>query len=550
MLVLRPYQERAIEELYAWLERNSNGNPIVDMCVGAGKSVVIAELCKRCIAQHPTTRIVMTVSSRELCLQNMEKLLNVWPEAPVGVCSAALGGKDLQSQIIFATIGSIARKADVLGRVDLLLVDECHGINSSAKGMYRHFIDEVKRFGNPNLCVIGFTGTPFRGNGVWLHHGEDVLFNGVATKVSMTELLKSGHLSPLVVDDETPQLIDTTNVRVSQGDYVMSDLNRVVNDADLITRTVNDIIARGASRKKWLVYCVTIEHAENVLAAFIQAGINTTMVTGDTPAAERKYIINQYKHGDTRCLVNVAVLTTGFDAPNIDLIALLRPTLSPVLYVQIAGRGMRTADGKADCLWLDYTPTTANLGAVNLIKGRVPPKVKAKLTGFTLVKHCDECGNACHISVMVCPDCGHEYPVNDNNIAASHFDRPCTDALPLHGLQPAPKKWLAVNTVTFKRWDKNGKISLRVTYNCGLEAVHEWLSFEGFGYAFKKASEWWAKRWALENPWVPKSVDEALMAIDEVGIRSPNKIQVEKNGKYWSIKDYEFEKIKQHQATA
>ena len=126
MFQLRPYQERAISELYAWMNRHiqDNKNPIVNMCVGAGKSVVIAELCKRAISEFPQTRIIMTVASRELCQQNLEKLLAIWPEAPAGVCSAALGKKDLESQIIFATIGSIAKQAIHLGRVELIIVDE------------------------------------------------------------------------------------------------------------------------------------------------------------------------------------------------------------------------------------------------------------------------------------------------------------------------------------------------------------------------------------------------------------------------------------------
>lgn len=124
------------------------------------------------------------------------------------MCSAFLGGRDLESQIIFATIGSIANYAKDLGGCDMLLVDECHNINSANKGQYRKFIAALQRYGNPHLCVIGFTGTSFRGNGVWLHHGDDPLFHGIATNITMTELLESGHLTPLVIDRETLQLGD------------------------------------------------------------------------------------------------------------------------------------------------------------------------------------------------------------------------------------------------------------------------------------------------------------------------------------------------------
>ena len=214
--------------------------------------------------------------------------------------------------------------------------------------MYRKFISECERYNNGKILVIGFTGTPFRGNGVHLHDpsNEKRLFDSIATTVGMDELLKSGHLSPLVVQDDTPTLVDTSSVKVVGGDYVISDLDDLMNDYFVIDRATTDIILKGATRKKWLTFCVTVEHAENVLASFIKKGINANMITAKTPKTERQAIINQFKKGDLQCLVNIATLTTGFDAPETDLIALLRPTKSPVLYVQIAGRGMRIADGK------------------------------------------------------------------------------------------------------------------------------------------------------------------------------------------------------------
>jgi DNA or RNA helicases of superfamily II len=160
---LRDYQQRILSDLYAWFRRNPEGNPIVNACVGAGKSVMIAELCRQALSDWPETRIVMVVASRELCQQNLLKLYAVWPDAPAGVLSASLGGRDTQSQILFATIGSIAKRAHEIGHVDLLLVDECHNVNPAESGMYRTLITDLKRFGSTHLRVIGWTGTPFRG---------------------------------------------------------------------------------------------------------------------------------------------------------------------------------------------------------------------------------------------------------------------------------------------------------------------------------------------------------------------------------------------------
>ena len=547
MIQLRPYQDRALNELYDWLDRHPEGNPIVDMCVGAGKSVVIAELCRRAIEQYPQTRIVMCVASRELCQQNLEKLLMVWSDAPAGVCSAALGRKDLDSQIIFATIGSIANHAKDLGRCDMLLVDECHNINSSNKGQYRRFIGDLQRYGNPYLCVIGFTGTPFRGNGIWLHHGDDPLFHGIATSVTMTELLDSGHLSPLVIDRDTPQMGDLSQVKVQAGDYVVSALEDVMADDTLIDQTVQDLLIRGKNRKKWLIFCVSIKHAAKVLDALKMYGIYADMITGETPNRERASIIQQFKHGNLKAMVNVACLTTGFDAPSTDLIALLRPTKSPVLYVQIAGRGMRNAEHKIDCLWLDYTPTTSELGAVNLIKGRKKAKRPSDSAGGMPQKECDNCGNPAPIKATECPDCGFKFPVS---AVHSHF---ASNALPLHGVQPPTVEWFDVNDIFYTKHfskDVNKPPTLRITYHCGLNEFSEWKALESDGFAFRMAANWWSERWS--NPdaplYVPTAIDEALAVTDYLKI--PKRLGAIKNGKYWEIKHYEFDTTQADTCTA
>ena len=542
MFQLRPYQERAISELYAWMNRHiqDNKNPIVNMCVGAGKSVVIAELCKRAITEFPQTRIIMTVASRELCQQNLEKLLAIWPEAPAGVCSAALGKKDLESQIIFATIGSIAKQAIHLGRVDLIIVDECHNINTEQSGMYRKFISDCEKWNGGKILVIGFTGTPFRGNGVHLHDpgNEKRLFDSIATTVGMDELLKSGHLSPLVVQDDTPTLVDTSSVKVVGGDYVISDIDDLMNDEFVIDQATTDIIQKGATRKKWLVFCVTVEHAENVLASFIRKGINANMITAKTPKAERQAIINQFKKGDLQCLVNIATLTTGFDAPETDLIALLRPTKSPVLYVQIAGRGMRIADGKENCLWLDYTDTTVELGPVNKITGRKGFKSKPSESP---TRKCPECHNYMPISFKECSECGHIFPIEEK---PKHDTRSGTADV-LAGIKPPVKEWFDVSDVSYAKHTKRetGTNSLRVSYHIGDigPVISEWIPLESQSqFARKQANAWWLKRYipAVDFNCIPETVDDAINASEL--LMAPKRILAQKEGKYWKVINYEF----------
>lgn len=546
MYRLRDYQERTLNELYDWLRRHPDGNPIVDACVGAGKSIIIAEFCRRAIEQYPQTRIIMCVASKELCQQNLEKLLAIWPQAPAGVCSASLGRKDTESQIIFATIGSIARIAHKLGEVNLLIVDECHNVNPDNAGMYREFINDLKQYGSPYLCVIGFTGTPFRGDGVWLWQGKDPLFEGTATRVSMDELLQKGYLSPLVVDMGTPETIDATAVKVVGGDYVVKQLEDVAIDPAVIKATAEDMFMRGIDRKKWLVFCVTIAHAKAVHARLnLIANLYPEIVTSKTPMGLRAYVLSRFKlphdHPDAvNCLVNVACLTTGFDAPETDLIALLRPTKSPVLYVQIAGRGMRIANGKQDCLWLDYTSTTRDLGPVNLIKGhnKITMIDGAREAPF---KYCPECGNKNPIHALECIECGEPLPPPESH---THQIRAGT-AIPLHGYQPPEQHWFDVKRIGYfkhrGKGDKPPTLRIDYFYNDFEEPISEWKCFEHDGFALRMGCQWWANHMPHKD--VPLTVDEALEYIHDPSdgtIKMPNRILCQKNDKFWQVKKYEY----------
>ena len=347
MMVLRPYQEAVLDSLWSWFHRHDDGNPIVVAAVGAGKSLMIAALAKRANAEFPGTRILVLVHQKELLSQNVDKIRRIWPEANVGIFSAALGRKQLGCQITYATIGSIYKKAHELGRIDIVLADECHLINPKSEGMWRSFLTDLAKY-NPGARTIGWTGTEFRGNGVYLTATPTALFSHIAAKVTMKELLDLGYLSPLTPGATVTQ-VEADGVKTSGDDYVVHELAKITDTEELVEATASEICVLGADRKRWLVFAVTIQHAGHMRDALIKRGISAAMVSAETPQAERDALILQFRSGALRCLVNVAVLTTGFDVPEIDFIALLRATKSPVLYVQIAGRGMRLADGKTDC---------------------------------------------------------------------------------------------------------------------------------------------------------------------------------------------------------
>lgn len=538
---LRPYQESVLQDLWGWMARNGTGDPIVEACVGAGKSLMIAEWCRGCIEAVPGTRILMLVHTKELVSQNLDKLLRIWPTAPAGVHSASLRRHDVGQDIMYATIGSVYRKAHLLGRVDMILVDECHLISGNEASMYRTLIAKLREY-NPALRVIGWTGTAFRGDGLWLrHHG---LFAGVAARVSMRELLDQGYLVPLV-SAPTEQIIDTEGVRIQAGDYVISGLAKAAMEGDRVERACKEIIRLAADRKSWLIFAVNVAHAEAVNAALRSLGVASNVVHQGTSAGDRDDMIEDYKAGRLRALVNVGVLTTGFDAPGTDCIALLRPTKSPVLYVQIAGRGMRcvgqnaaesAVKGKSDCLWLDFTSTTADLGPVDQVKGRNPAP-----PGRAPFRYCEECGAECPTSALNCHECGAALPPPaEPKAAEERHSTTVSTAKPIAVSRVDHK----VSTVEFDRHPskRGGPDTLKVEYWSGFRVVvREFLCFDHPAGSFPKgkAQTWWRDHGGALP--APASVSEALGRTHE--LEEVEGIEVDHSGEWPTLVGVTFVEV-------
>lgn len=531
---LREYQNRALDELWTWFGKHNDGNPIVEACVGAGKSLMIAALAQRADVEFPGTRVLVLVHQKELLEQNVEKIVAIWPSSDIGIYSAAHGRKQLGKQITYATIGSIWKKAHELGRIDIVLADECHLINPKETGMWRSFLADLAKY-NPRTRCIGWTGTPFRGNGVWLTAGDEALFSNISTRVTMKELLGLNFLSPLL-PATTVTRIDAHDVRTSGDDYVVSELAKVTDTEVLVEATCGEIVQLAADRKRWLVFAVTVEHAQHVCSALRRRGVVAEVVSAKTPKAERNRLINDYRAGRLRCLVNVAVLTTGFDVPEVDFIALLRATKSPVLYVQIAGRGMRIASGKTDCLWADFTDTTSLMGPVDEVKGKLPTGGRK---GVAPHKLCPTCGSQNAAAATECADCGFMFPEPER---IKHGDKASAAAI-LSSQKQTMFTTVPVDEVRYRLHEKPGSPpSLRVEYYEGMmRMASEWVCLSHEGYARKKAETWWTTRSKIDA--IPGSVDVAVewLNYDDSILRRPAAIIINRTAKYPQIVSYQWE---------
>ena len=523
MLTLRPYQQAAITSIYGYFQSHK-GNPLVVIPTAGGKSLVMAAFIEGVLKAWPDQRILIVTHVRELIAQNHAEMIGLWPEAPAGIYSAGLGKREAQARILFAGIQSIHRRAQEVGHTDLVLIDEAHLIPGNSSTMYRRFLDGLARI-NPALKVIGLTATPFRLDSGMLHEGKNALFTDIAFEAPVRDLIDAGYLSPLVSKQPATRL-DVSKVGTRAGDFIQRDLAAAV-DKEAITRAaVTEIIAHGRERKSWLAFCSGVEHARHVAEEFGRQGIICSTIFGDTPKEERDAIIAAFKRGEIRALASMGVLTTGFNAPAVDLIALLRPTKSAGLYVQMVGRGTRLAPGKENCLVLDFAGNVRRHGPIDLVR---PRRLGEAGGGDAPTKVCPECESIIALSAAECPDCGYVFPAREVKIA------PTAATLPV--LSPKVQ-WLPVHGVSYSRHDKLGGLpSLKVTYSCGLKSYSEWVCIEHPGYARQKAAEWWRKR-APGCP-VPLTVDQAIA--EAARLARPSAISVRPSGRYVEISGHRFD---------
>lgn len=538
MLELRDYQIAALTDIYRYFERE-RGNPLAVIPTGGGKSLLMAEWIKGVLAMAPTARIVIVTHVRELVAQNHAELIGMWPEAPAGIYSAGLRKRQLGSRILFCSIQSVHRKALQIQQCDMLLIDEAHLVPKSANTMYGRFITELREI-NPAMKVIGFTATPFRLDSGMLHQGEGAIFTHIAHDTSARLLIDKGYLAPLISRQRHDQEMDTEGVHTRGGEFVAAELEERAIDPDVIRKIVADIVANGQGRRGWLVFGTSIRHCELMADELREHGVTCAVISAETPDTERERVIDAYKRQEIRCLVSMGVLTTGFNAKHVDLIALARATQSTGLYIQMVGRGTRCMgadihesrlNGKADCLVLDYGGNIRRHGPFD--EPFIPQsRNKGKGDGEAPVKECPQCENSTFIGSLFCAVCGYEFPPPERKVTTE------ADFAPI--LAPPPA-WLDVDDVSYSRHERPGRPAmLRVVYRCGMTFYSEWVCLEHDGYARRKATGWWKQRAYDLGLTAPDTVAEAITRIDAGDIARPDAIRVKRDGKYDNVTDHRF----------
>jgi DNA repair protein RadD len=478
--------------------------------------------------------------------------MRIWPSAPAGIYSAGLKRKDAGFPITFGGIGSVVKASpSAFGRIDLLLIDECHLVSPKEMTMYQVVISVLKQ-ANPFLKVIGFTATPYRmGHGMLTEPGG--LFTDLCVDMTTMEAFNwffdQGYLTrlkPLPTGIE----LDVTGVHTSGGEFKQNELQAAVDKHEITWAALQETRAAGHDRNHWLVFSAGIEHALHITSMLDSMGISATCVHSKMSTGERDENIAAYKAGKYTAMVNNGILTTGFDFAAIDLIAMLRPTQSTSLWVQMLGRGTRPlyADGfdlstqegrlqaianggKADCLVLDFARNVQRLGPIN---DPVLPRVRGKGAGGAgqaPVKICDGCGAYVHASVRFCEHCGYEFPKHINIGHHAGTDE-------LIKTEELKVEVFKVDRVVYAEHRKDGKPpTIQVSYFCGLRMFREWVCLEHEGYPRKKARDWWRDR-HMSGHEPPETTFEALSLLDE--LKTPTHVRVQLKKKYDEVLAYDY----------
>ena len=515
-----PNQSKAIDKILDYLY-GFDGNPVLEAPTGAGKSVIQAGLCKKILSQWPDKTILCLTHVQELIQQNFEAMISVGVQLEPNIYSAGLKIKEV-GQLTMASIQSIYRNLDKLPYPDIIIVDEAHMIPPKGEGMYRTLLQEF-----PDARLVGLTATPYRLKGGLLTNGDmfDHIIDASITNMTMMELIEEGKLSPLVTAATSDHLDLSDLVQHSSSDYTEKSLSEMVEkNLEQTLAAVHNMIGLMADRKKVLIFATNIAHA-NFIADEI--GDDSKVVDGKTASKDRSSILAEFKASQFKYLVNVGCFTTGFDQKDIDGIVFMRPTASAGLYVQMCGRGMRVAEGKKDCLVLDYVGNIETHGPVTHVEPPPPPREGGNRENAPSVKECPQCHALLWLAATVCDDCGYIFP-KQYKVKATAGSAQIMGKVELREHQVTSFK-----AVVHRK--QNTPDMIKITWKSGLLPIcDQYLCINHQGYARQKAVEWFC-RWTGRLPSGDIYLDcETINNMPE----PPVLLRVDHGGKYPEIRNW------------
>jgi len=517
---LRYYQDEAVNNTISYIRKGSGKNPLIVLPTGSGKTPVIGKIIRKLLNRGEYNILVLS-HVREILLQNLRTIKAMNKGVEIGVYSSMLNKKQIR-KVTIGGIQSVYRNSKDFSHFNIVIIDEAHMLPPEDNSMYRKFLSGLK------ANVIGLTATPFRLGSGYIY-GKDKYFDDVVCDYSFKDkfiqLIKDGYLSPLITKKPKEEM-DVSDIGLVKGDFNEKQLSEKFDREQVTEKIISEIIHRAKDRKKWLIFAIDINHAEHIAELLIRQGIPTAPVHSKMKefGFDRGNAIENLRIGKYRCAVSVNILTTGFDDPEIDFICVVRPTTSPVLHVQMLGRGSRISKGKTDCLVADFAGNTERLGPINDIQ--VKEKGKGKEGGDPITKTCPMCDSIVAPAVRVCPDCGFKFPIEHKlKSTASDYEV----------IENGGSNWLIVEDVHYSINQKIGMpSSIRVTYKAAGKNITEYVCIEHKGFAKHKADHWVKFRGGKPCDTIDQFMKQAE------SLAKPRKILVKKQHKYFIIRDSIF----------
>lgn len=485
---LRPYQQECVDAV--WAELFLNPHPLIVMSTGLGKTETVFGLMQKA---PPHIKMCFLVNRVTLVEQTYRRASKVFPG--IGVYCATVNKKE-EAGIVVASVQSIER-APVVPFFNLIIVDEAHRISDQC----RRFIHKCREV-NPNLKVIGLTATPFKSTG--LIYGKDQFFSSVTYSKDLKWAIANGYLvTPRL--KRTQEAFDTTGLKIVMGDFDATQLEVLTANDSKAGAQLSDAIPQLVGRKKVAWATANINHARLIHSKLLGVGEKASIIHSQLSSDEQRQAIVDFEQGANRHMVFVTMLSEGYDYPPIDAIVFLRPTRSPVLYVQTIGRGLRNSDGKQDLLILDYAEVVKNCGPLD--NPRINKKgERRKKDEADLMKFCPACYEYVEKSVQVCPACGAEWPKVEKDPQKNLTRKSGAGALFSSEIK---SEWIDVSDVKLARGKTSkGHDCITVTYfpkDFAQRAVKEWLM--------------------MNEPWQVKRTQQRLLSFGVMGtnLSLPNK---------------------------
>lgn len=467
---LRDYQEKAVTRAAQALVASKR--TIIVAPTASGKSIIQAELVRRILRRHPTKRVLVLCHQGHLLTQNEDKIHELEPSMlmKTGIYCAQEKRKETKKQVILASRDSLGRDPKKCGKFSFVIVDEAHlvDVRAGTDESDTYYSRIFKHLGE-DVMIIGLTGTPWRLSGGNVY-GEGKFFQTLAYEIKMSLLMDRGYLCKYTLPTGVKKIIDTSNLTIGRtNDFTTKDLESVSSTDVIVDECIAQWLEHAKDRKTSLFFCCSIDHAKLVekrLNMVINDSSKIAYIDGTLTGDRRRELLKKLTDGNFRVVINVGVLTTGFDAPIIDCIVMLRATASVALFIQMAGRGLRIHPDKEDCLMLDMAGNFERFGS---LENPIVPEEKTseqkrkekeeKQEAERKERQCQSCGDIMPRNTRVCLNCGY--------VPANHTDTPFT---------LEPRDLDIASTHLMERTTRAGDQAIVATYQAAAGVFYtEWL---------------------------------------------------------------------------